>query len=124
MIVVPAADENPAFPSKVYCIEVAQKLRVKEDKMPKPDGVIIYSVDATIESGKDPVAVHPPAGRDKVNAALHTGETFSEKDAPMSVKGLRPIFMERAVGPFPSMMSTSKSSIAEYSVSSTAWLGR
>lgn len=89
MIVVPAVGEDPVKPSKVYCIEIAQQLRVKEDKMPKPDGVLVYSVDATIESGKDPVAVHPAAGRDKINAALHEGESFDEKGTPMSVKVLK-----------------------------------
>lgn len=84
MIVVPT--DNPKQPSKVFAIELAQPLRAKTK--PRPGGVLIYSVDAKLPTGQNPVVVHPAPGKDKINAAYHAGETFEQKDAPMRVKVL------------------------------------
>jgi M6 family metalloprotease-like protein len=87
MIAVPAVNEDPENPSKVYVIEAAQPLRVKQEH--KPGGVIVYSVDAKLATGQNPVVVHFGEGKDKINAAYHEGETFNQDDAPMSVKVLK-----------------------------------
>jgi M6 family metalloprotease-like protein len=87
MIVVPV--DNPEHPSKVFVVELAQPLRVKDADQPRSGGVLIYSVDATLESGQNPVAVHPAPGKDKINAAYHEGDSFEQDDSPMSVKVLK-----------------------------------
>ncbi|PXA05014.1 hypothetical protein DDZ13_03350 [Coraliomargarita sinensis] len=81
MVVVPADD--PDNPSKVFVVECAQPLRMEESELPKPGGVLIYSVDATRPSGQNAVAVHPR--EDKVNAAFHAGDSFDDESAPLRV---------------------------------------
>ena len=81
MIVVPADD--PAKPSKVFVVECAQPIRAKKDA-PKPGGVLVYSVDATLPSGQNAVVVHPR--EDKVNAAFHPGQSFDDASAPLALK--------------------------------------
>lgn len=83
MIVVPA--DNPESPSKVFVVEVAQPIRVNNNP-PKPGGVLVYSVDATLATGRNPVAVYPR--RDKIHAAFHEGDGFAHDDAPLSVRVL------------------------------------
>ncbi|MFN3169010.1 MAG: hypothetical protein ACE37H_18335 [Phycisphaeraceae bacterium] len=89
MVAIPAVGEDPAKPSKVYIIERAEPIRVKDADQPKPAGVLIYSVDAKLPTGQNPVVVHFGEGKDKVNAAYHEGETFDQGDAPMSVNVLK-----------------------------------
>jgi len=84
MIAVPS--DNAENPSKVFVIELAQPLRMKDDA-PKPGGVLVYSIDATRPSGQNPAVVHPR--RDKVNAAYHPGDRFAEDQAPMRVEVLK-----------------------------------
>lgn len=82
-IVVPAPGEDANNPSKVFVVEVAQYLRPSKN-MPRPLGVLVYSIDAT-----KPTGINPAAGRDKVNAALHEGETFKHDEAPLSIRVLQ-----------------------------------
>ena len=81
MVVVPADDA--ANPSKVFVVEVAQYLRPRKD-LPRPRGVLVYSVDATLPTGFNPVVVHPR--QDKVNAAFHAGDRFDSDTAPLGVR--------------------------------------
>ena len=83
MIVVPAPGEDATNPSKVYCIEVAQYLRPSK-KMPKPRGVLVYSIDATKPTGINPNILYPR--QDKINAAYHEGDAFEHDDAPFSLR--------------------------------------
>lgn len=85
MIVVPVDDAKN--PSKVYVAEIAEPIRVKEADQPKPGGVLIYSVDATLPTGQNPVVLYPR--ENKINASYHAGETFDSDDAPMSVKVIK-----------------------------------
>ncbi|MFK7789398.1 MAG: hypothetical protein AB8C95_07925 [Phycisphaeraceae bacterium] len=90
MIVVPAIGEDAANPSKVFVIEVAQYLLPSPRReLPRPLGVLVYSIDATKPTGINPAVVFPAPGRDKVNAALHAGETFTNDSAPFTLKVLR-----------------------------------
>ncbi len=82
MIVVPTG--NAKKPSKVFVIEVAQPARNEIYRAP---GVLIYSIDASVASGQNPVVVYPKS--DLANAPYQTGDTFTHKDAPMTVKVLK-----------------------------------
>ena len=79
---------DAANPSKVYAVEIAQYLRPGKT-MPRPRGVLVYSVDAKLPTGFNPVVVHPASGRDKTNAALHEGESFEQDDAPLSLRVIK-----------------------------------
>lgn len=87
MIVVPAKGEDADKPSKVYAIEVALPLRPRK-QMPRPAGVLVYSVDAKLPTGFNPVVVYPAPGEEKIDAAYHEGENFNQDHAPMSIKVL------------------------------------
>jgi len=78
LIVVPA--NNPEHPSTVYCIEAPSQLRMNDAP---PAGVLIYSVNATLPTGHNPLIVHPR--QDITHAAYHPGDTFNPDDAPMTV---------------------------------------
>lgn len=82
MIVVPA--DNAPDPSKVFVVECAQPLRMEEENLPKPGGVLIYSVDATRPTGQNAMVVYPR--EDKVHAAFHPGQSFDEPSAPLSMQ--------------------------------------
>ncbi|MFC7534048.1 hypothetical protein [Actinoplanes sp. GCM10030250] len=56
MIVLPVDDT--ACPSKVFVIEPAQPV-IGSDDQPWGDGILVYTVDATVESGECPVVVIP-----------------------------------------------------------------
>lgn len=89
MIVVPAPGEDIDKPSKVFVIEVAQYLRPSPRRtLPRPLGVLVYSIDATRATGLNPAVVYPAPGRDKLNAALHPGENFYTSEAPFSFRVL------------------------------------
>ncbi len=83
MIVVPA--DNPKHPSKVYVVEIGQPPIPKKDAKACPAGVLIYSVDATLATGKNPVIVH---GRDGVGqgATYLQGHQFEIEGAPLKVE--------------------------------------
>lgn len=82
MVVVPVDD--PAKPSKVFVVEVSQPVRGTGDAT---TGVLIYSVDGKLASGQNAVVVYPTV--DPKSAPLQTGETFEDKDAPMTVRVLK-----------------------------------
>jgi len=85
MIVVPVGD--PARPGKVFVIEVAQSIRPGEGEPSKAGGVLVYSVDATLATGQNPVVVYPRAGLNE--AAFHAGDSFDHQDAPFRLKVLK-----------------------------------
>jgi M6 family metalloprotease-like protein len=85
MIVVPADD--PARPSKVFVIEVAQPIRLKGGTTSTAEGVLIYSVDATLATGQNPVVVYPRLDREQ--AAFHEGDSFDHAEAPFRLKVLK-----------------------------------
>ena len=58
MVVLPI--DNPAQPSKVFVVEVAQPAFAKGSDEQSPfRGVLLYTVDASVESGKSPIEVLP-----------------------------------------------------------------
>ncbi|MCF7731796.1 MAG: hypothetical protein K9N23_08915 [Akkermansiaceae bacterium] len=85
MMVVPVDD--PAQPSKVFVIEVAQPVRLKDGTTSKAEGVLVYSVDATLATGQNPVVVYPRLDRDQT--AFHAGDSFDHEDAPFRLKVLK-----------------------------------
>ncbi len=85
MMVVPAGAATP--PSKVFVIEVAQSMQRAEGANPKGSGVLIYSVNATLATGENPVVVYPRASLD--DAAFHAGDTFDHADAPFKLQGIK-----------------------------------
>jgi len=84
LIVVPVGD--PARPSKVFCIEVAQSFRPGEGVTSKAGGVLVYSVDATLATGQNAVVIYPRAGLDE--AAFHAGDSFDHDDTPFRLRVL------------------------------------
>lgn len=86
MIVVPAPGDDADNPSKVFVVEVAQYLRPRKG-LPRPRGVLIYSVDATQPTGFNPVVLYPR--EDKVHAAFHAGDTFAHDDAPLHLRVIK-----------------------------------
>jgi len=84
LAVVPADD--PTRPSKVFVIEVAQPIWLNDGTKTKEEGVLIYSVDATLATGQNPVVVYPR--HDLVQAAYHPGDRFDHKDAPFRLRVL------------------------------------
>ncbi len=85
MIVVPVGD--PAKPSKVFVIEVAQSIRLADGATSKSGGVLVYSVDATLASGQNSLVVYPHAGIDE--AAFNAGDAFSHADAPFKMQVIK-----------------------------------
>jgi M6 family metalloprotease-like protein len=85
MIVVPVGD--PARPSKVFVIEVAQSIRLREGATSHAGGVLVYSVDASLASGQNPVVIYPRAGLDE--AAFRAGDSFDLDDAPFRLQVLK-----------------------------------
>jgi M6 family metalloprotease-like protein len=86
MIVIPVDD--PKHPSKVFAIEVGQPPHAKKDKKQWETGVLIYSVDATRQTGKHPVMIYPKADY-KEGAVFHAGDSFDDKRAPFSLKVIK-----------------------------------
>lgn len=84
MIAIPVDD--PAKPSKVFVIEVAQARRYGDGKTTDAGGVLVYTVDATIVSGHNPVVVFPKESIGK--APFHPGDSFSDPDAPFMMEVL------------------------------------
>ena len=87
MVVVPVDD--PARPSKVFVIEVAQPLQSKKGTKPKSKagGILVYRVDATLATGQNPVVVYPRLDLNK--AAFHVGDSLDHKDLPFRLKVLK-----------------------------------
>jgi len=80
MIVIPVT--NPKQPSVVFVAEVGQSPRPDKDEATWPAGVLIYRVDATLATGKNPVVVFPKADLD-AGATFLPGDTFKHDEAPM-----------------------------------------
>ena len=83
MIVIPVDD--PVKPSKVFVIEISQPLRGKDSQ--NSIGVLVYSVDAKLATGRNPVVVYPKL--DLLKAPFYAGDHFNHMDAPMSIKVLK-----------------------------------
>lgn len=84
MVVIPVDDS--AKPSKVFVIEGAQAREFKRTKRVPANGILVYSVDATIATGCNPVVVYPK--QDLNQAPFHPGDTFDHEDAPFTMKVL------------------------------------
>jgi len=85
LVVVPVGD--PARPGKVFVIEVAETFQPAVGAAANDRGVLVYSVDATLASGQNPIVVYPRANIDE--AAFHAGDSFDHKDAPFKLKVLK-----------------------------------
>jgi hypothetical protein len=87
MIVIPADD--PDHPSKVFAVEIAEPVLGPDDK-PAGEGILIYSVDATVPTGKTPVVLYQKRPDEKdfklYHAPFTPGDTFEDAAAPMAVK--------------------------------------
>lgn len=81
MVAIPA--DTPARPCKVFVVELAQARRLKDGALAGAGGVLVYSVDATLETGRNPVVVYPM--KDLENAPFHPGDHFEHRDAPFSM---------------------------------------
>jgi M6 family metalloprotease-like protein len=84
MITVPV--DNPAKPSKIFVVELAQPFRV-QGKDGTATGVLVYSVDAKLASGQNAVVVYPKGNL--LNAPFQSGDRFVHQDAPFHVKVLK-----------------------------------
>jgi hypothetical protein len=87
MIVVPG--DNPDHPSKVWVVEIAEPVLSPDEKL-TGEGILIYSVDATIATGQTPVVIYPKRAEDNdrrlYQAPFRVGDSFQEDSAPMTVK--------------------------------------
>ena len=84
MITIPVDD--PVKPSKVFVVEISQPIRSK-GKVQDSVGVLVYSVDAKLASGQNPVVVYPKT--DLLKAPFQPVDRFDHKAAPMSMKVLK-----------------------------------
>ena len=87
MIVVPG--DNPDHPSKVWVVEIAEPVLSPDEKL-TGEGILIYSVDATIATGQTPVVIYPKRAEDNdrrlYQAPFRVGDSFQEDSAPMTAK--------------------------------------
>lgn len=89
MVVTPV-DTAPR-PSKVFVVELAEPvLAVGSDRL-TGDGVLIYSVDATVETGCLPIKVYSKNPSDLWQAPFVAGDTFNDPAAPMIVEVQRKV---------------------------------
>ncbi len=86
MVVIP--DERVDRPSKVFVVELTEPVLQSGSttEYSSSNGVLIYSVDATIESGHHPVKVYSNNLADLWQAPYTTGDTFDHSDSPMTVE--------------------------------------
>lgn len=88
MIVVPA--DNPVNPSKVYAFELAQLIQGR-DGTTTGDGVLVYSVDASVPTGKGPVNIVPartttsPVYGELFEAPFSAGSSLDDPALPFSL---------------------------------------
>jgi M6 family metalloprotease-like protein len=81
MIVLPI--DNPAHPSKVLVIEVAQPV-LGDDNRQEGEGLLVYTVDATVPTGHSPLVVLPRIKSDSrdygglYQAPWRAGDTLSQ----------------------------------------------
>jgi len=92
MVVIPLDDAQ--HPSKVLVAEVAEPVLGSNGKL-WGDGVLIYSVDASVATGKDPVVVFPNKPGDSkeygrlFQAPFGAGDSFSNPDIPVTIEVMR-----------------------------------
>jgi M6 family metalloprotease-like protein len=94
MIAIPVNDAKN--PSKVFVVELALPIRqTGKDLQPGKnygEGLLVYSVDSRIQTGRRPLVVYPKSTEySKVysytyKAPFLVGDTFEHKDAPMKVE--------------------------------------
>ncbi|HEY7215446.1 MAG TPA: hypothetical protein VIC28_12500 [Thermoanaerobaculia bacterium] len=89
MVVIPVGSDPR--PSKVFVVELAEPVLVRGSGAATGDGVLIYSVDATIKSGCLPVKVYSKNPADLWRAPFAGGDTFDDPAAPMIVEIQRKI---------------------------------
>ena len=84
MITIPVDD--PVKPSTVFIVEISQPIQNK-DEVQNSVGVLVYSVDAKLATGQNPVVVYPK--EDLLKAPFQPGDRIDHKDAPMNIKVLK-----------------------------------
>jgi hypothetical protein len=84
IVVIPVG--NDANPSKVFVVELAEPVLEKNSNKTTGDGVLIYSVDATLATGCLPVKVYSKNASDLWQAPYIAGDTFNDPAAPMIVE--------------------------------------
>jgi len=97
MLVVPVGDSNN--PSKIFVVELALPIRESGKELDMSNaygsGVLVYSVDASISTGRRPLVVYPKSTEySKVysytyKAPFLEGDTFEHEDAPVKVEVLK-----------------------------------
>jgi M6 family metalloprotease-like protein len=90
LVVIPVGSDPR--PSKVFVVELVEPVLEKNSTNLTGDGVLIYSVDATIATGCLPVKVYSKNASDLWQAPYIGGDTFNDPAAPMIVE------VERKVG--------------------------
>ena len=91
MIVVPVGDA--AKPSQVFVVEITQPIIPRRGQK-AAEGVLVYRVDATRPTGKDPVVIFPchhdsKHPNDFDRAPFGPGETFEDEQAPLRMRVIR-----------------------------------
>ena len=88
MVVIPV--DSQTQPSKVFVVELAEPIR-GSDGTTRGQGVLIYSVDATLESGRNPIVTYPKS-REKSSvysflykAPFQAGDSFEHDFAPFKL---------------------------------------
>jgi M6 family metalloprotease-like protein len=89
MVVIPVGSDPQ--PSKVFVVELVEPVLERGSGRTTGDGVLIYSVDATIKSGCLPVKVYSKDPADLWRAPFVGGDTFNDPAAPMTVEIQRKI---------------------------------
>lgn len=84
MVVIPTDD--PKYPSKVFVIEIAQQPHRKEGEKAAAPGILVYTVDAKLASGNNPIVIYPK--KDLKTAPFQPGEQFEHPDAAFTMKVL------------------------------------
>jgi M6 family metalloprotease-like protein len=82
--------DDQTQPTRTLAIEIAQPFRNAGQEL-SPEGVLIYTVDATVATGEGPVAVHPRSPETTAHGALGAapygvGDTYT--DGTVSVRVL------------------------------------
>jgi len=84
MVVIPVGGDPR--PSKVFVVELAEPVLDRSTGRPMGEGVLIYSVDATVATGCLPVKVYSKRASDLWRAPYGKGDTFNDPAAPMTVE--------------------------------------
>jgi M6 family metalloprotease-like protein len=84
MVVIPVGDDPR--PAKVFVVELAEPILERDSVTSTGDGILIYSVDASIETGCLPVKVYSKDPSDLWQALYVGGDRFDDPAAPMIVE--------------------------------------